>query len=153
MQRQQSRRIQIDALPADSQMEMGAGGASRPAADSDLLAFLHRFPFFHAQFGEMEIESQQTLAVVENHAVAFKEQRAGEQDFAAVDGGYGCAGGDTEVEALVRALHRSVEDALHTEDVGDGCVYGRGEISFPFPLGANGPEDVGLDLFVLGDLA
>src|SRR5260370_16140956 len=51
-------RIQITALPADGDMQMGAGGSSRASAQTDYFAALYLVAFFHFEFGKMQIERQ-----------------------------------------------------------------------------------------------
>src|SRR5208282_4141870 len=45
--------------------------ASRAAAQSDYLAALHGVSFLHFEFRKMEVQREQSLAVVDDHAVAF----------------------------------------------------------------------------------
>src|SRR5260370_24913613 len=75
-QRKQRCGIHIDALPPHGQMQMGSGGAPRAAARSDLLAFGNVLSFFYAELGEMKIEREQTLAVVNPTPAAFQLERA-----------------------------------------------------------------------------
>jgi hypothetical protein len=65
-------RIQIGALPADGDMKMGAGCSSRASAQTDGLAALHTVAFFHFEFGKMQIESEQSLAVIEHYEIALE---------------------------------------------------------------------------------
>src|SRR5712671_3824884 len=95
--------IQISALPADGDVEMGTGGSSRAAAQADGLAPLHAVALLHFELGQMQVEGEQSLAVVEHDKIALKIERPSQQDRALVHGGDGRSAGDAEVEAQVRA--------------------------------------------------
>ena len=71
--------VEVGALPADGDVEVRAGGASSAAAQSDFLAAFHGVAFFHFEFGEMEVEGEESLAVVDDYAVTFEIQEAGQQ--------------------------------------------------------------------------
>src|SRR5215471_2035942 len=113
-------------------MKVRTGGTSGTSAESDLLTFFHSVSFLHGELREMQIQCQQTLSVIEDNAVPFEEQRACKQYCAAVDSVHRSSGCDAEVEALVCALHRSVEDALHAEHIRDGRFDWRLESALPF---------------------
>jgi len=68
-------------------MEMGAGGAAGASTERDGLALIDGVSFLHQEFREVQVECEQALAVVDDNAVSFKEQRPRQNDFAAVDGG------------------------------------------------------------------
>src|SRR5258705_8453234 len=96
-QRKQRCGIQIDALPPHGQMQMGSGGAPRAAAQSDLLAFGNVLSFFYAELGEMKIEREQTLAVVNHNEVAFEVEWASEDHGTAIDCRNRRSGGRVEI--------------------------------------------------------
>src|ERR1700716_2195040 len=66
----ESRRIEVGALPADGDMEVGAGSSSRASAQTDDFAALHGVAFFHFEFGKMQIEGEQSLPVIEHDEIA-----------------------------------------------------------------------------------
>jgi hypothetical protein len=53
-------------------MEMRPGGTAGAATESDLLAFGDVIAWFHAHLGEVQIESEQTLAMIDDDAVPFE---------------------------------------------------------------------------------
>src|ERR1700739_2887024 len=57
--------IEVDALPAHCNMEMRSGSSPGASAHPDFLTAFDRFSFFHFEFGKMEIESKQSLAVID----------------------------------------------------------------------------------------
>src|SRR5450755_3085722 len=101
----------------------------------------------------MQIESEQSLAVVDDYTISFKEKRARQNHAAPVDRRDRRPRGDTKIESLMRALNRSVENALDPEYVGDGGVHRGSERTSPLPLGRDRLEDLGLCLLVLLYLA
>src|SRR5580698_11479343 len=108
-------------------MQVRTGGASCAAAQSDGLAFLHIVAFFHQEFRQMQIERQQSLAMVDHYAISFKEQRPRQDDSPAVDGCDRGSTGHAKIETLMRALDGAVEDTLDSEDVGDLGIHRRGK--------------------------
>src|SRR5260370_17915680 len=106
-------------------MQMRTGDASRASAECDLLALLHIVAFFNQEFRQVQIERKQALAMVDDHTIPFKEQRPRENDTSAVcccDRG---SSGHAEIEALMRALHGTIEDALDSEHFGDRGIHRR----------------------------
>src|SRR6267154_1826819 len=102
-------------------MQMWPSGAPGAAAESNLLALGNVLAFFHAELRKMEVEREQSLAVVNHDAVAFEVECAREDHGAGIDCRNGSAGGRVEIQSLMRALDSSVEDALHSEDVRNRC--------------------------------
>src|ERR1700745_1062255 len=99
---------------------MRAGGASGAAAEAKFLAAVYGVALLYFDLGQMEVQGEKSLAVVNDDAVAFEIQEAGKQDRACIHGGDGSAGGAAEIETVVRALGLAVEDSLRAVDVGDG---------------------------------
>lgn len=64
--------IEVGALPTNGDVEVRAGSASGAAAQADFLATLYGLSFFHFEFGEMEVEREQSLTVVDHHAISFE---------------------------------------------------------------------------------
>ena len=145
--------IEIGALPAHRDVEMRACGAAGAAAQSDDLA--PRFtgsPFLYFELGKMQVESEQSLAVIEHDEIAFEIKRPRQQHRAVIHGGDGSAGRDAEIEAEVRARGFAVEDALGAKDVGNLSFGGRGELSRPLALWRDPVQIVLLDLLTFCDL-
>ena len=69
---QQCGRIQINALPAHRQVEMRSGSPARASAQADLLSARNPFSLFYPDVRKMEIKRQQSLPVIDHHAVAFE---------------------------------------------------------------------------------
>jgi len=114
---------------------MWTGGAASASAESDDLTTLHEVSLLYFELGKMQVEGEQSLAVVDDDEAAFVIKRACKQYCPAVHGGDGRSGGDAEVEPLMRALCLAVEDALRAENVGDGGVGGSGKVAGPFAIG------------------
>src|SRR5260370_23509750 len=93
--------IQRRPLPADGHVEMGTGDSSRAAAQSDGLAPLHMVALFHFEFGQMQIEGEQALAVVEHHAIPLEIERPSEQNRAVIHGCDGSPAVDAEIQSQV----------------------------------------------------
>ena len=103
---------------------MRARGAARAAAQSDFLATFHLLSFLYFELGEMQVQSQQTLAVIEYDEISLEIERPRQEHSAVIHGGDGSSAGDAEIQTLVWARGFAVEDALGTEYVGDGRVGG-----------------------------
>src|SRR5258708_36674665 len=91
--------------------------------------------------------------MVDDHTIPFKEQRPRENDTSAVcccDRG---SSGHAEIEALMRALHGTIEDALDSEHVGDRGIHRRRERTSPFAVRADSFKNLGFRFFVLFDLS
>ena len=108
-------------------MKMRASRAACASAEAEFLAFLHFVSLFHGKLRHVQVERKQALSVVDDDAVALEKERAREDDLSAVDGRDWCARTDAEVESLMRALDRPVEDTLHSEDIGDFSLDRSGE--------------------------
>src|SRR5208282_4746787 len=118
---------------------------------SDLLSFFYFITFLDRKFRQMQIEGEQSLAVVDHYAIAFKEQRPGQDDASAIDGSYRCSTGNAEIEALMRALHGTVEDAFDSKHVGDRGIHRRRKRTLPFAVRAQGFEGLVFGCLVLFD--
>ena len=94
----------------------------------------------------MQIESQQTLAVVDDDTIPFEEERTSQDYSSAVHGVDLRSGGDAEIQSLMRALYGAVEDALNSEDVRNFSFNWRREGALPFAIGAQGFEGFLFDL-------
>src|SRR5271169_2551488 len=110
---------------------MGAGGSSSASAQADFLAALYGVSFLHFEFGKMEVKGEESLAVVDNDAIAFEIQEARQQHGTLIHGRYRGSGGDAEIESPVWTLGVAVEDSLRTVDVGDGGIGGGDEFAVP----------------------
>ena len=71
--------------------------------------------------------------MVDDDAVAFEIQEAGQQHGSGIHGGNRSSGGDAEIKAIMRALRLAVENSLRTVDVGDGSLSRRREFAVPLP--------------------
>ena len=133
-------------------MEVRAGGTTGATAETDFLTTFYVLALFHLELGEMKVESEQSLAVVDDDAIAFEVEEACEEDSACVHGSDRCSCGDAEIESLVLALGLTVENALRTVDVGCGGVGGSGEVPIPLAIGSDTAQIVLLDLHAFCDL-
>src|SRR5215467_12991007 len=100
----------------------------------------------------MEVKSEKSEAVVEDHAVALEVQETSQPDRATVHRGDGRAGRDAEVEAEVWPLRNAIENALRAEDIGRGGIDRGRKTPVPFALGCNPAEILLLDPQRLCDL-
>src|SRR5208282_6734289 len=105
------------------------------------------------KFRQMQIERQQALAVVNDHAISFKEQGPCQNDAPAIHGCNRRSTGHAEIEPLMRALHRTIEYALDSEHIGDLGIHWRRERTFPFSLSAHSLKSFSFGFLVLRDLA
>ncbi len=69
---QQGGRIQVNALPAHRQVEMRSGSPARASAQADLLSPRNPLSLFYPDFRKVEIKCEQSLPVIDHHAVAFE---------------------------------------------------------------------------------
>ncbi len=133
-------------------MEVGAGGASGAAAQSHDLPALHLVPFFYFELGKVEVEGEESLAVVDDDAVAFEIEETGQQHRTRIHGGDGSSSGDAEIESPMGALSVAIEDALRTVDVGDGGYGWGSELAIPLAVRRDPAQVVLLDLHAFCDL-
>src|SRR6266404_2410540 len=99
----------------------------------------------------MQVQTQQSLAVVYDHTASLKEHWPRENDRSLVYGMNGCSDGCGVIKSLVSALDLLVEDPLRAEDARDGCIYRRLKLSGPQLLLSNRGKGLLFDLFVGGD--
>src|SRR5450755_3052716 len=102
---------------------MRTSSASGASAQSDLLALLHIVAFLDRKFRQMQIECQQSLAVVDDNAIAFKEQRPRQDDTPVIYGFDRGATGHAEIEPLMSALYGAVKNTLDSKHVGDLGIH------------------------------
>src|SRR5215469_13755785 len=98
-------------------MQMRARRAASASAQPDLLAALHRVSFLDLDFRQVQVKSQKTLTVVDDDAVSFEVEEAGEKHCAVVHGLNRRASRHTVIEPKVRALRNAVENALRAKDI------------------------------------
>src|SRR5438132_1758808 len=125
MEREQSRGIQIYSLPTNRDMQVCPGRASGSTTDPNLLASSNVVPFFHGNFGQMQIKCEEALSVIEYNAIPFKEERVRQNYSSAVDGKNRSPCRDRVIEALVHTLNCRVERPAGTKDIRNRCVDGR----------------------------
>src|ERR1700691_132930 len=153
LQFEEQLRIQIDPLPAHGQMQVGPGRAPRSPAKSDFLPLTNRLAFLDRKFRQMQIERQQTLPVINHHAIAFKEQRPRQDYSSAVDRLHTRSARHAKIEPLMRALHLPVEYALNSKQVRNIRINRISKRSIPFPLGTGRLKSFSLYFLVLCNLA
>src|SRR5215469_5047430 len=100
----------------------------------------------------MEVKGEESLAVIDHHAVSFKIQKAGQQDRAVIHRCDGRSSGHAIIESLVLALGYAVEDALRAVDIGSGSVDRGREVAIPFAVRSDASKIILFDLYGLGDL-
>src|SRR5271165_4075813 len=101
----------------------------------------------------MQIERQQSLSMVNHHAIPFKEQRPRQDDTSAIHGCNCRSSGNAKIEALMRALNGTVEDALDSKHVGNLGIHWSSKRPPPHSLSAQSLEGFGFGRLVLFDLA
>src|SRR5208282_1812482 len=121
--------IEVGSLPAHCYVQMRSGGAAGAAAEADFLAAFYPVPFFYFEFGKMQVEGEQSLAMIEHDKVAFEVEWAREQNGAFVHGFDRSTRRNAEIQAEVRAGGFAVEDPLGGEDVRNRSVCGGEELS------------------------
>ena len=105
---------------------MRAGGAAGPAAEPDHLAASHVLAFLDLEFRKMKVKCEQTLAVIEHHAVTLKEKGARQQDRSPIHSGNRSAGRNRVIQSLVRAPGFSVGDVSYTRGPSTRVIDARG---------------------------
>src|ERR1700679_1008633 len=96
--------IEIAALPANSKMEMWAGGAARGSAECEDLTSSYLCTDRHLDLREVHVDTHQTESVVDNYATSFVVERLCENDAAGGDGYYR--------RARLRPIIQSAMDAV-----------------------------------------
>ena len=142
----QARRIKIRSLPSHRDVKVGTGGPSRAAAQANLLTALYLISFLDFEFRKVQIQGQQTLAVIDYDEIAFEIQRTGQQYGAGIHCGNGSSSRNSEIQPQVRTRRLAIEDALGTEDVRNRSVGRSGELSRPFALSSDPVQKFLLDL-------
>src|SRR5580700_3178857 len=87
--------------------------------------------------------------MVQYHAIALKEKRAGQKNGPSIKGGNRRALRDGVVESLVHALHFSIEGAAGAKDIGNGRTDRRLEFPGPLALGINATEYILFECLLL----
>src|SRR5437016_4919296 len=113
-------------------MQVGPGGATSASTKPDHLFPLHLLALLHGEVGEMQIEREQSLSVINDHAVPFEIKIASQKHGSGIESRNRGPTGHTIIEALVIALYLSVEDALGSKYVGNRRVHRRAKIARPF---------------------
>src|ERR1700751_4238295 len=85
-------RVDARAMPADAEIEMRSGGASRGTDQADRLALPHFLAGRDLDFREMKRLGHEPVAVVDEDGVPWKKEIIGEQDRAVRDRFDGSAG-------------------------------------------------------------
>src|SRR4029077_9569702 len=119
---------------------MRTRGPACAAAQPDFLATSYRFPFLHFEFGQMEVERKESLAMVDYDAVAFVIEEARQQHRPLIHGRDGGSAGNAIIEAEMWALRLAVENSLRAEDVGNGGIGGGGEFAVPLTVWSNAAQ-------------
>ena len=101
---------------------MRAGSAAGGATQADFGATVDPVALLDFEFGEMQVEAEQALAVVDHHAISFEVESARQKDGAGIDRHYWRARADAVIQTLMDALGHAIEDAARAEDVGTGRV-------------------------------
>ena len=134
-------------------MQVRSRSAPRTPAKPDRLTFVYLVAFLYGEVRQMQIERQQALAVVNDDAISFKEQRPRQNNSPAIRRGDRSSTRHAEIQPLMRALHGAVEDALDSENIRDLGIHRSSERTLPFAFGTERLKNLRLDFFVLFDLA
>ena len=100
-------------------MKMRSGGPSRASTTPNLLTRRYPLALLYLDFRQVEVEREQSLPVIEYHAISFEVQGARQQNDSRISGGNRCAGGHAIVQSLVHALNFAVKSPPGAERVGD----------------------------------
>src|SRR5437870_12557431 len=106
-------------------MQVCPGRASGSTTDPNLLASSNVVPFFHGNFGQMQIKCEEALSGIEYNAIPFKEERVRETYSSAVARNNRSACRVAVIEALLHPLNCRVERPAGTTGVRNGWVDGR----------------------------
>src|ERR1700674_4164565 len=131
-------------------MEVRAGDAAGGADLAEEGTGVDEVASLHGDGFKVAIKGVEAEAVVENHRVAGKVERLGEDDAAALRGVDGRAGESGEVDAAVRRAGLAVEDAALAKVAAGGNAGERVvERAVPEALGGDGREN-GAEALALG---
>ena len=109
---------------------MRSCGAARASAQADHLPPRNALPLLYPDFRKMQVKREQSLTVVEDHAIAFEIQRSSQQDGSGIGRGNGRAGRYRIIQSLMHALHFAVKGPSRAEDIGDETLP-PGDGTFP----------------------
>ncbi len=139
-------------MPADAQVEVRASGAAGASAEGDELAFADGLSGMDLEVREVHVDGEQSETVVDDDAVAFVVEGAGEEDATGVDGGDAGSSFGAIVEATMDAGEGAVKDAAGAEGVrpGRGGQW-RAEVSGPEGDVSGVGEGLRFDGLVCGD--
>src|SRR5690348_11028743 len=82
---QHHRRIEINALPTNRQMQMSSCGPAAGSALGNYLPGGHGIAFFYFEIREMQVEAHQTLTMVDHDEAAFKVELLRQQHSSGID--------------------------------------------------------------------
>ena len=115
-------RVKVLSAPTYREMKMRACGSACCTTQADFLPRFDVIPCFNVEFRQMQIQGQQTLPVVNEHAIPLEIKGLGEQYSPAVQGFDGRSLRHPEVESLMNALYRPIEFTARAENVGNGSI-------------------------------
>ncbi len=105
-------------------MDVGTGDAAGGAREADLCAFLQVLAEFCINFGQVHVDGEDFLPVIDDDAVALVEEFAGEDDGAGVGGENRGSFLDGVVGAAVGAGLLFVQEAAFAKAGGGGTSTG-----------------------------
>ena len=105
-------------------MKMRAGGPARASTAPNLLPCRYPLALLYLDLRQVEVEREQSLPVIEYHAISFEVQGARQQNDSRISGGNRCTGGDAVVQSLVHALNFAVKGPAGAKGVGDRGDHG-----------------------------
>lgn len=108
--------IQIGSLPANGEMKMWRGGPASSTTQPNHLSFADGVAFLHFERGQVHVESNQSLAVVDGNAVSFEVKIASQDHFSAVCSANRRAVMNAKIEPRVLIAFYPVEQARRTEN-------------------------------------
>src|SRR5258706_1708846 len=103
-------------------MQMRAGDGPGGAGFDEHLAVLLLFSLVHRKLGEVHVNGEKPLAVVEDDAIAFVEQFASENNSTGVSRENGCARCGAKIDTVMFAEQLTVEHPAHAEGRGNDGV-------------------------------
>src|ERR1041385_2693506 len=110
MQFHERSRVKVFSAPTHGKMQMRRCRAAGSPAKRNKLTGAHLLAFFYLELGKMHVDCNQSLAMIQHHAVSFEIKRPRQNHCSRI----GCVnrrpGAHAEIETLMLALLLSIDD-------------------------------------------
>ena len=131
---------------------MRAGDSAGCSGEANACSFFELLSGSHFDAGHVHVDGEEALSVVDDDAVAFIEERFGEDDRAGVGGNDGRAFFNGEVRTAMGAGEFFVEEASGAEGRRGFRIHWGDEVAGPLWCGDEVSEGSIFELLIFGDL-